>query len=105
MNNFTAHFYKVTDTEIVATGKTESYPAIDRQTAISNCLYTHRLHNGNASASSLGGGSCPSCGQIAAVEYKNQEDEIYFGPATITRATQSDSERICRDLRRHPLVQ
>ena len=98
MTNFTAHFFKVTDTEIVATGKTELYPAIDRQTAISNCLYTHRLHNGNASASSLGVVSCPSCGQIAVVKDKNQEDEIDFDPATMTLATQSDIDRIWREL-------
>jgi len=70
--SFTAHFYKVTDAEIVATGKTESYPAIDRQTAVEHCLYTHRLHNGNATASKLGVISCSSCGQIAVVKDKHQ---------------------------------
>jgi len=75
MNNFTAHFYKVTDTEIVATGKTELYPAVDRKTAVEHCLYTHRLHNGNATASWLGVITCPSCGQIAVVKDKNQEEE------------------------------
>lgn len=74
MTDFTAHFFKVTDTEIVATGKTESYPAIDRQTAVEHCLYTHRLHNGNATASWLGVITCPSCGQIAVVKDKHQEE-------------------------------
>ena len=98
MYNFTAHFYKVTDTEIVATGKTESYPAIDRQTAVEHCLYTHRLHDGNATASWLGVVSCPSCGEIAVVKDKNQNEKKDFNPATMTRATKSDIDRIWRKL-------
>lgn len=72
MTNFTAHFFKVTDTEIIPTGKMELYPAIDRQTAVEHCLYTHRLHNGNATSSKFGVISCSSCGQIAVVKDKYQ---------------------------------
>lgn len=75
MPNFTAHHYKVTDEAITATGKTESYPAIDQQIAIDHCLYTHRLHNGNAFATKHGVIHCPSCGQIAVVKDKYQQEK------------------------------
>ena len=98
MTSFTAHFFKVTDTEITATGKTELYPAVDRKTAVEHCLYTHRLHNGNATASWLGVVSCPSCGEIAIVKDKNQDEETDFNPATMIRATPADIFRIWHKL-------
>ena len=53
--------YQVTDEEIVATGKIEIYLQFTRDQAISAALYTHRLHDGNASASKNGVITCNYC--------------------------------------------
>jgi hypothetical protein len=58
-------FYSVSDEGITQTGKRERYWQPTRQMAIDACLYTHKLHNGNASASKNGVIDCPTCGQIA----------------------------------------
>lgn len=64
---FKGHYYKVTDEEIKATGKIETYAAESRDEAVLMTLYTHRLHDGRAWATSIGVIHCPSCGQIAIV--------------------------------------
>ena len=53
-NRYLATHFQVTDEEIVATGKIEVYLQTTKEEAISAALYTHRLHDGNASASRNG---------------------------------------------------
>ncbi len=65
---YNGYHYKVTDAEIVHTGKIELWFAESRQEAIEHALYTHRLHNRNATVSKMGVVTCPSCGQIAIVK-------------------------------------
>jgi len=63
---YMATHYHVTDEEIVATGRIEIYVQFTRDQAISAALYTHRLHDGNASASKNGVITCHYCkSQIA----------------------------------------
>jgi hypothetical protein len=65
MDMYSGTFYTVTETAITRTGKTELYFQPTRQAAIDAALYTHRLHNGNATVTPRGVIHCPTCGQIA----------------------------------------
>jgi hypothetical protein len=73
---FTAHQYTVTDTDITPTGKTEVYVQETREAAIAACLYTHKLHNGNAVASKNGVIHCPTCGQMAVVNTPTEREIV-----------------------------
>lgn len=76
MNYYEAHHYSVTAQKIVETGKTELYLADGLQQAVGSCLYTHRLHNGNARLSPgpyMQVIDCPSCNQIAVVRSRRYE--------------------------------
>lgn len=79
---YLATYYKVTNDEIMPTGKTEVYIQPTRDEAVLNALYIHRLHNGRAWASNNGVIRCPSCGQIAVTKITEQEDEIRQGKET-----------------------
>ena len=67
---FYATEYTVTDEAISATGKQEVYLADDRLDAVNKCLYTHRLHSGNAFATNVGVIHCPYCKTQFAVTKK-----------------------------------
>jgi len=54
MNNFKAVEYRVSDKEIVATGKVEYYFQAVRKSAVKACLYTHKLNNPAAFAGETG---------------------------------------------------
>ena len=58
-------YYKVTDDEILPTGKVELYIQSNRKDAIRAAIYIHEVHNKNVWASKNGVIHCPSCGQIA----------------------------------------
>lgn len=73
MKMYIAHQYTVTDDEIKPSGKVEYYSAPDRDSAVSACLYYHRLHNGRAFASKRGVIHCPDCGQLAVVKSHEQD--------------------------------
>ena len=68
MELYAAHFYRVTDAAIEATGRVETDLASGREAAVLACLYAHRLHDGRATASPSGVVRCPKCGQIAVVK-------------------------------------
>lgn len=67
-NMYIGYIYVVTDTAITDTERREYYLAPTRDDAVKFCLYTHRLHNGHATASPNGVVTCPNCGQIAVVK-------------------------------------
>jgi len=68
-DTYVAIGYDVSDTEIKRNGKVRNFGKHpDYKSAYSAWLYTHRLHDGNATISEHGTGNCPAHGQFAVVK-------------------------------------
>ena len=73
MTKYVGTYFIVTDDAITPIGKLETWQASSREEAIAHALYTHRVHNGKATATPRGVIHCPSCGQIAITQSRAEQ--------------------------------